>query len=277
MSPSRRLVLSSSAVLLVVGLVGCSGGGEEPPAEAPTTAQQTSQAPEPEPTEAEPAAFGLTAENFAATLAQAQAALSRQSLTMEMVSTSPAGDVTASAAVSAAADGTPEMVMVMAIPGVGDVEMRMVGGVVYMNMGELTGGGFLAFDPNDPALGDVGMPTKVDPAADAAALEGAIVSVEKAGPVETMDGVRVQPYDVVIDLTKVSGTAREAMDTAAEELAAAGQSLPPSTAYHYWIGEDGLIRRTVYELAGLRTEMTFSDWGEPVVVEAPTPDQIVEM
>jgi isopentenyl-diphosphate delta-isomerase len=52
---------------------------------------------------------------------------------------------------------------------------------------------------------------------------------------------------------------------------------PAEVAEWTWIDADDLMRRVTTEVAGATTEVTFSGWGEPVEITAPTPDQIADM
>ena len=273
MSLSRRLVLGSSALVLAVGLAGC-GGQSGPPAAGPTSGSPAvTVAPSPTPA----AGIELTADTFVGSLVQAQQALTTTSARFEMLVTAQGQQVSATGAMRAAADGTPEMTMSMTMPGMASpVEMRLVGGIVYMSMGELTGGKFMAVDPNDPAVG-VPMPSDLDPARSAKDLQGAIVSVTKVGAPEQVGGALSQAYDVVVDLSKVTGTTRQSLDEAQTQAAAAGATLPSTLTYRYWVDAKGLVHRVVNEMLGTSTQMTFEGWGEPVEIQAPTADQITNL
>jgi hypothetical protein len=275
MSLSRRLVLGSSAVVLAAGLAGC-GGTSAPPTSAPTSeAPATTAAPSPSPTPT--GVIELTADTFVGALTKGQASLSAMSARFEMEVASAGATMTATGAVRATAGATPEMAMTMTVPGQATaIEMRMVGGIFYMNMGEATGGKYVAVNPSDPSVG-VPMPTDVDPASSAKDLEGAIVSVTKVGQPAQVGGVLTQAFDVVVDLAKVTGTTRQTLDQALKQASPAGATLPPTMTYHYWIDAAGLVHRVAYDALGTSTQMTFEGWGEPVDITAPTADQIANL
>lgn len=277
MMRSRRLLLGSSVVALAAGLAAC--GTSAPSAAAPTSqAPATSAAPSPSPTPTPTGVIELTADTFVGALTKAQASLPAMSATFDMAVTSAGTTMTATGALRATAGATPEMAMTMTVPGSATgIDMRLVGGVFYMNMGEVTGGMFVAVDPSDPSIG-IPMPTDVDPASSAKDLQGAILSVTKVGePPQQVGGALTQAFDVVVDLSKVTGTTRQTLDDALKQATAAGATLPPMLTYHYWIDADGLVRRVAYDALGTSTQMTFSGWGEPVDIQAPKADQIANL
>jgi hypothetical protein len=272
----RRLVLGISVVVLVVGLAGC-GGRASPQAGGPTNgAPATTAVPSPTPTPT-PTVIDLTKDTFIDAITQASASLPTMSATFEMVTTTAGRTVTATGAMRAAADGTPEAAITMTVPGVTTaIDMRLVGGVVYMNMGQVTGGMFVAVDPNDSTTG-IPVPRGYDPASDAKDIADAVVSVTKVGGPEVVGGVPTQAFDVVVDLSKVTGTTRETLDEAVRQATAAGATLPPQLTYRYWVDARGLVRRVSHEVLGASTQMTFTGWGEPVDIQAPPADQIANI
>ena len=48
----------------------------------------------------------------------------------------------------------------------------------------------------------------------------------------------------------------------------------PETAFELWLDADDLVRRLEVEVAGLTFTAHFSDWGEPVEIEAPPASQV---
>lgn len=251
MALMRRLVLGSLAAALAAGLTGCATPGD------------TTRA-------------AVTVENFAEIVAAGQADLDPVSCTFSMTSTVARVTLTGSGAMQMQADGTPAMTMTMTVPDAGEAEMRLVGGLIYMNMGELTGGKWVALDPADATIGMPELP-EIDPARDVADLAPALVSVTEVGAPESLDGVEVRQYKVVVDLAKVTGTMREQLDKSLATLRDAGAEVPTELTYHYWLGADGLPRKMSVDVADTQTEMTFADWGKPVEVLAPAADEVVEL
>ncbi|HEY0119299.1 MAG TPA: hypothetical protein VGC04_11000 [Cellulomonas sp.] len=267
----RRLVLGSSVVALAAGLVGCSG--QAAPEAAPTSAvpATTSPAPTPTPTPSPTptSVIELTADTFARVMSSSAAT----SCTFTLDSTSQGQEITADGAVRTAADGTDELVLKMAVPGQSNAEFRVVGGVWYVNMGDQTGGKFITGDPSDPDgpfAGMAGVFDSVNPNRGFAVFADAIVSVTPTGGSELVGGVPTQAYDIVIDTTKLTDKVRaEQFDDTAP--------LPMQVSFRYWVAADGLVRRMEGDVQGEHQVMTFSNWGEPVDIAAPAPDQIIDL
>jgi hypothetical protein len=266
MRSSRRLLAVPATAALVWALAACGGGAPAAQDEAPaTTAAATKEAEE------APAAVEITAANIIEVLSAGQKEAGSYDFAMTTVAEGQTITSTGSAHVSG---DTQELSMTMTIPGAGETAMRLVGGMLYMNMGEMTGGKYLQIDPADttnPLSASVGeITSSLDPTKGVAGQQAAIVSVTKSGAPEQLDGVDAQPYELVIDPSKISGDARASLDQAA----AAGVTLPATIVYTYWIGPDGLIRKMAFDLMGGHTEMTFSSWGHGAPVVAPTADEI---
>ena len=116
------------------------------------------------------------------------------------------------------------------------IEMRIVGGQMYINMGELTGGLFWQLDPTDtsnPLTASLSQTTGASATDSLAEILPALVSVTKSGAAEQIDGVSAQPYDVVVDTSKMAGAARPSSSPSA---AAAGVEVPKEITYTYWVG-----------------------------------------
>ena len=115
------------------------------------------------------------------------------------------------------------------------IEMRIVGGQLYINMGDVTGGKFWQVDATDtsnPLTASIAQSTSQSSATDSlAALVPALVTVEEAGAEEQIDGVSTQPYDVVVDTSKLGGQSAEQFAAAAE----AGVEVPTQITYTYWV------------------------------------------
>lgn len=253
-----RLAALPVAVVLAGSLAACGGGAPsaEPSTPAPAT---SSSAPEVE---------ALTVENIAARLDASQQAVTSYDLTLT-ASGAVAMEATGSADL---ADGKQNVSMVMSSPEMGDLEFRLVDGVVYLNMGPLTGGLFLKADPNDPAnelasafagFEDEILGSELD------GMEDAVTSVAPVGEPEQLDGVEVQGYEVVIDTTKIAAEVAEGL-----LLEEALDALPATLTYTYWLDADDIPRKIQYEVAGSITTMTMSNVNAGTPVVAPPADQI---
>ena len=262
MRTSRRLLAVPVALALAGTLGGCAGSSSPTAESRPPAAVQSV-----EPAPAKGAAFVLTADNFAELGAQASAAKSYR-LSMSF------GFEGESTEMTGAVNGTDSQIT-ETVPGLDTpVEIRVVGGVVYANLGAGTGGLFWQVDPADSSALAYFMTQATDQASVAlrmSALKSAIVSVTPVGAPEEIDGVSSQPYEIVVDTTKMTGQAAEQFATAE---ARAGVEVPDQFTYTYWVGTDKLLRKMTLEVMGGTTEMLFSHWGEPVTIEAPAADQI---
>jgi hypothetical protein len=262
----RSIAALSLATVAVLGLSACSSAGEaEPEADRPA-AEASAPAETEEAVEVDP--FDLTKDDFVQRLTAATQAAG--SLRMEMATVAAGVTETMTGAVRYGG-GTPDFVMSGEVPDVGTMDVRMVGGMLYMSLGALTDGKFVQIDPADPENGFGESFSELqegfDPTGTLDGLEGAIVSVDKAGEPEEVGGALAQPYTVVVDTSVLSG------DLAAD-LAESGAALPPQLSYAYWVDADDRMRRVTTEVGGVTTTSTFSAWGEPVDIAAPAPDQI---
>ncbi|GIG20877.1 hypothetical protein Cch01nite_16010 [Cellulomonas chitinilytica] len=260
----RRLLALPVAACLAWTLTACGGGaggaaeGASPDPVETASATATPEAPE------------LTLANFVDTLTAAQNGTGSYDFSLAITAEGQEIVATGSANV---ADGAQDVAMTMSYPGAGDFDIRIVGGVMYMSMGDLTGGKFLQIDPNDATnplsagLGDI--TGDIDPAKTMAAQKVAITEVTKTGEPEQLDGVEVQQYVVVVDPSKLDAEQRKPFD----EAAAAGVPLPATLTYTYWVDSANLIHKVAFDI-GAKTEMTFSNWGAGAPVVAPTADQI---
>ncbi|MFD6166139.1 LppX_LprAFG lipoprotein [Oerskovia sp. NPDC060287] len=259
----RGIAVLSVASVGVLGLAACSSGTD-----APASSSSASASSESDKAPAEKASSDLTAENFVQRITDAQIAAGSVSMatTTEVQGTSMdmTGDIVFT-------DGSQNLAMTMTVPGSGEMQVRFVDGIFYMNMGELSQNKFVAIDPADEsnpmASSFEGLTEQMDPAASVEALEGAITSVEKEGEPVDIDGVKAQQYTVVVDTTKLTGSIKEQAD-------AAGTALPETLTYQYWIDADDLMRKVVMDVMGTSMEMTFSNWGEDLEVVAPSADEI---
>ncbi len=263
-----RLVRRAAPALVLVtalGLAGCSGGDDSATTDTSASEQATEEAQE----ESGPEA--LTTEDFMSRIVAAQVAAGSTS----MSSTTEAGGqtitTTADTIITASSQNAR---MTIGSPTGESIEVRLIDGMIYVNLGEPSENKFIQVDPSDPAdplaAQFAGVTSGVDPSQSLRDLEPAVVSVEPSGEPEEVDGVQTQAYDVTIDTSKVGGAT-------AEQFASAGTSLPAQIDYRYWIDEDDLVRKVTTEVMGTTTEILFTSWGADLDVSAPGPDEITEM
>ena len=151
------------------------------------------------------------------------------------------------------------------------LEMILVDGIMYMNMGQMTNNKFVEFDLSDPAslppgMGDLG--DQMDPLAAFEEFEPALKTVTFVGT-EDVDGDDLHHYDVVMDTAKLESL--EDMPT--------GAGMPEEVGYDLWFDDEFRIRQMEMVMdmemaASVKAEMF--DWGQPVDIQAPPADQIAE-
>lgn len=267
MRVSRRLLAVPVTAVLAWSLTACGGSAPEAPAGA---SDQPSATQEEEAPVAEPAGFELTKDNLGE-LATAMQAAGTYDTTM--VTDVQGAQMTAQGQ-ARVTDAGNELVMTMSSAQMAaPLEIRLVGGQMYINMGELTGGKFWQLDPTDtsnPLAASMGQSTGSSATESLQEILPALVSVTPSGAPEQLDGVSAQPYEVVVDSSKMAGQAGEQFAAAQ----AAGVEVPATVTYTYWVGADKLPRKLVMEILGSHIEMTLSNWGGDVTIEAPPADQV---
>lgn len=215
----------------------------------------------------------LTQENFFEEIAAAQIEAGTSHVVMQIGAEgqefSAEGDIVSG---ETAEDSAMSMTMDLSESGAGQVEMRLVDNVFYMNFGPMTQNKFAEIDledENNPLGQQFGsIVENVDPAQQLEQLEGAVTSFEQTGDAIELDGVQATPYEVTVD----SSALTESMGAAGEDLPEG--SLPEEVTYSMFVGPDNLIRRMVIDVAGTATQLDFTKWGEDVTIEKPADDEI---
>ena len=166
----------------------------------------------------------------------------------------------------------PEMQMTMKMPqmGAGTMEMRLVDGIVYMTLPQVTPPGkFLKIDPKDksnPMSRNFGsMTDQMDPLNSIKGMRAGVQEVEFVGA-ESVQGEPADHYLVTVDTAK--------MMKATQQKTVPG--MPETLTYDMWLDDEDLLRRMQFDLGGVKMDMLMSNWGEPVEVQAPPAGKIVE-
>lgn len=271
---SKMAVLTAAGVL-ALGLTGCgaSAEGTGEAADAPASEQ---------------AAVELSQASFVEELSAAQSEAGTVHMSMAYSGAGAEAAGLAGAPLEADVDisdpENPAMAMQMEIEGE-TADMVLAGGDLYMNMGESTSGKFLsmaeAAESDNPmaalfqGMGDAmqGSLQDMDPAAQLQGMDGAITSFEKTGT-ETVEGVETDVYTLLVDATKMSGPQVDALPE--EALAEFGEM-----EIVYNVDGDNLARKMLLTMGSGAEEMvmssTFSAWGEPLDVAAPTGDELITL
>ena len=250
-----KVVLSTVGILIAAGvLVGLGTVFAQSQTSADTASASSGQA--------------LTVENFMDVTGAAMAEAKTGHISM---STTAAGEtVTVDGDFELGATLTDSLLSyTMSLPPDVSVEMRFVGGVFYVNLGEATENKFLSLDPLDESNPLASQIAGIVDQANAtqSITQDAITSIEESGPVETLDGVEATPYRVTVNAALIAS----APGFTEEQRAA----LPAELTYVFFVGPDNLIRKITFELDGVTLETTYTKWGEPVSVTAPTTEEIL--
>jgi hypothetical protein len=150
-------------------------------------------------------------------------------------------------------------------------EIRVIGGVMYMSIPPMTPEGkFLRIDPDDPdnPFGPAmsGLTEQVDPLTTFDGFEAGLKNLEYVGE-ESVSGEAMDHYVLTVDTAKASKAQGQT----------AMPGMPPTLDYDLWLDDEDLMRKVGFEIpGGASMDMTMSDWGEPVTVEAPAAKDIVE-
>jgi hypothetical protein len=267
--PWRTIVLGAAGSLSTALLIaGC--GGDSPPSNSslPTTAsaaQSADSAPSP----------SSAAATSAADLAERMAAAIRATPTARVTMSASDGSLAADGQVDLSA-GDPRVMMTISAAGQ-DLQLIMLPDGVYVSADHLGSPGTwlsVAADGDDPvsrSFGDVlGQLTEgLDPGSSASTY--ALATAFSVEGRETVGGVETTRYRVEFD---------DAALAAGPPDEPGGGSPAPTTGgmtavTDIYLGADDLPRRIVTARTTATTDFTieiaYSDWGEPVQIEAPAP------
>lgn len=262
----KTLGISLAAGLLALtSACGGSGDGDA----APAAADGSSPSAAAKQPAAAPAEGELTQDNFVERLSAAQ--LEAGSAHMEMTSGMGGQTITMSGDVQMAesvADSASHLTMDM---GAMTMDLRLVEGVMYLKMGEMTGGKYAKIDltdPDSPLAQQYGsMADQADPTAQLQTFKSALVEFDNQGDGGEIDGVDTTKIEVAVDTAKV-------LEEQGQQLP---KSMPKELRYVMHVGADDLLRKMTMDLAGTESTLTWTKWGEPVEVEAPAKDEISDM
>ncbi|AEE44534.1 hypothetical protein [Cellulomonas fimi] len=256
----RPLVALSATALLAVTLTACSSAEPEPAAASPSKTATATPTPTPTPT-VEP----LSAANVVARLDAASNAQTSYDTTIDETGSAP---FHGTASVDFAG-GKRNIAMVGSMPD-GDIEIRIVDGLLFVRMPALLGEKYFQVDPADTSnpLAELGTLLDELDRSEFSGMEQAIVSFDPVGAPEDLGGVTVQPYQLVVDTTKI------APEVAAGMLPEGVAALPPTLTYQYWVSDDDLVHKVAYDIAGNGTTITFANYGAGAPVTAPPADQV---
>jgi hypothetical protein len=265
----RRAAAGAAAPVLALALVACSGGSEDA-AEPESSSSVSDEVVPEESAEAETVAEGeeVDREQF---LADLQTGLEGvETAKMRMTMDLPGQKVTAEGQVDYTSE-PPNMSMTMDNPGAQgeSMDMRIVDEVVYINLGQLSGGKFIKMptDAKNSPLGDLDELTGSMDAVDS--LQGfsdGAKSVTFVGE-EDVDGQELSHYRLTLDTSQV------------ESFEGAGDDVPKEVDYDLWLDDENRIVQAKLNLGKQTGSMTVDlyDYDEPVDITAPKKSDITTM
>lgn len=166
-----------------------------------------------------------------------------------------------------------EMAMTMsgAAMGGSKIDMRLVEGVMYMNLGSSSNNKFVKFDLDDPDSlppGMAGLGDQLDPLAAFEDFGPALDEVVYVGN-EDVDGEDLDHFAVTMDTSKIP---------AMQDLPAQAD-VPETVDYDLWFDDDFRMRvmKMSMDMAmQVDVEAKLYDWDEPVDIAAPDPEDITD-
>jgi hypothetical protein len=162
-----------------------------------------------------------------------------------------------------------QITMDMTAAGLSGVEMRLVDGTIYMNMGSMTGDKFVKFDLSDPnsPLGSLSS------------------SLDQLNPAKMMAEMSPGTFSHVTYLgTDQNGRHYRAIMITAKAPQLAGlpksatANLPKKMAYDVWLDSEGRFSKFRVLIPNMGTmSATYSDYGADVNITAPDPSDVTQM
>ena len=262
---ARRTAAAAAALVALAGLTACNDSDD-------STATDTSAGSSTSSSDSAPPAAGETVDTATFVDEVLGGLAGATTAHLEMTTSGGSGAMTMEGDVDYSADPV-EMSVTMTSPGAGggEIAMRLVDGVIYMQMADLGDGQWLKMDLNgedSPLSG--GLMDQLDPGAGLESMKDAVDDVTYVGE-EDVDGEAMQHYTMNVrsqafrDLQGSLGTT-------------AGSKLPSVVTYDIWVDDAGMMRKTELAMGDLGTvTVTTSHWGEPVDISAPPESEIMEM
>ncbi|GAB2858778.1 LppX_LprAFG lipoprotein [Nocardioides pacificus] len=271
----RRAAIAAATPLLLVTLTSC---GSDDADDTANTSASTSEsdgagaapvADVAEGEEVDPAEFADEIASGLDDVTTAHLTMTMEGGTMEMTAE---GDVDYT-------ETPPAMAMTMSNSAMGEEEMdiRLVDGTIYASVPGMTNGKFIALDSDDPnnPMGQL-FTEQLDPRK---TMEGLTEGIEKVVFVgeEDVDGESLRHYTMTLDpeaLKELGGDMMGQMGTGQPKV-----DLPEEMTYDIWLDDESRTRVTEMDLGEANGSVTveMDAWGEPVSIEAPPEDEIVEM
>jgi len=259
MRKSLGILLATATLSLASA---CGGGSSDGTDAKPAADVRAATASAPAPTTAP-----LTRENFVERIGKAQAAAG--GVHLETTADARGQEVALSGDVQLGTRPEDSSAQLSMQAGPMPIDARLVDGVLYLKIAALTDGKYARLDL-DEAQGALSqqfgsMTEGVDPARQLEAYEKALVEFENLGDGGEVDGVSTTRLRLVIDPTKLPQHGTKAGRVADQRITMTLQ-----------VGADDLLRTLTAETDQMETTVSWSRWGEPVEVTAPSKGEIAE-
>lgn len=273
----RRTLALAAAPVLLAALTACGGSDDSGEAADPPAASSES------PAASDEASEGATEESDDTDAAEGDEVDKEEFLAdfqegMEDATTANVTMTTTAAGTTFDAEGEvdyttdpPSLAMTMKNPAMGNqaMDVRLVDGTFYLNMGQMSQGKFYEIDLDDPnsPLGDVGsLADAMDPVRQFEMFAAGLDTVTFVGE-EEVDGDDLEHYVLTVDTTKVE---------ALQQSGAAG--VPETLEYDLWLDDDDRMRQVKIDMGSTATvDMKVFAWDEPVDIEAPSANEIAPL
>lgn len=259
----RSLAAVALAPLALTGLVAC---GDDNSASNSSTSVRAG-APAAAPGE------GVAPAAFTHSIEHGFDAVTTAHMTMTVTS-ARMGEIKAEGDIDRTGD-SPAAAMTMDLPMAGgQADIRLVDKVMYLKMGQLTGGKFWKLDLDDPHSPFSSFGSQLDPESSFRSLAKGLAKVRYVGQ-EEVGGQRLDHYRASIDTQKIADRLQGMVGSGASIPKGA---LPGRMQYDVWLDSQGRPTKVTTQMgqAGSMT-MTMSDWGAPVDIQAPPSDQVTPM
>lgn len=255
-----------AAALLTVplALTACSGSGDDPAADAPSSAAQAGDA---SPTPGQQ----VDADSFFARTQEAM--LAKKTYTMSMTMESQGESIQIDGVGDMSDPNAPKAQMTMQ-PASGSEPMEMIldGESIYMQMPGVSQGTYMQMPLSALAqAGGQDLTKFMNPAENLKLTQQAVEKVTFVGQ-EDVDGESLSHYTVTMNPQKL----QQQYATRAP-VPSSAPSVPSELPYEVWIDDEDLVRKTDMTMDGVHLTMTTSKYGEPVTITAPPSDKVTPM
>lgn len=265
----RTLAATAVAPLLVTGLVAC-GGDDEPTSASSSASSESGSSPSSDGASSSELQPGDSVEpgDLVDRMTAGFDAITTAHTTMKLTG-SMTGTLSGEGDVDYTGD-SPAVSMTLQAPSLGgEMKTLLVDGVMYLNLDQITHGKYWKVDLSSPdsplgALGD-----QLDPKSSLATLQKGMDSVTYVGQ-EDVDGQPLDHYRASVD-------SKALLDQMGPDASAGAGALPKTLTYDIWLDDQDRVTRLTSDLGSAgKLEMTLSDWGKDVSIEAPPADQVTE-